>query len=602
MDNHISEEKDTRILIVDDEVSIRLSFEMILVREGYGPITTASTLEEALAAIKEHKFDLIISDIVLGEERGTDLLFKIRESCIECPVVMVTGFPNLDTAADAVRYGAFDYIPKPVNKETLLRFVRQALKHWKLENEKKELLLENIKLRRFFETIFSSVRDAIITIDNEMKIVQLNETAKQWLGYSESAKQARLETYQNEMGKACLQDAEQVLSGKQEVREHQVECRKPDGNIRIVSLNAAPLEDGFDEFHGVVIVARDITLIEPKVDSNSRNNFHGYVGSSQAMERVYSLIENVGKVDTAVLVTGESGTGKELAAEALHAESGRRDKQLVKVDCAAMPEDLLESELFGHKKGAFTGADQDRPGRLLQADKGTLFLDEIGDVSPRMQLRLLRFLQEKTFTPVGQDSPVEVDVRIIAATNVDFAEKVKNGSFREDLYYRLKVVEIRLPPLRDRKGGIPILVHHFLSLFREKLKRNIYGISDQAMEALVRYSWPGNVRELRHVIERACVLCEGTTISLEHFPEEIQQPVFHIPEQKEIQAKQDRVPTLPPYISEQDEIIDILKRARGNKTKAARLLNMNRSTLYRKMQRLGIASDIATPPIVNGNS
>jgi len=446
------------------------------------------------------------------------------------------------------------------------------------------------------------VRDAIITIDGEMKIVQLNETAKQWLNFSESDNQARLEIYQNEMGKACLQDVKQVLSSKQEVREHQIECRKPDGNIRIVSLNAAPLEDGFDEFHGVVIVARDITLTEPKVAGNSRNNFHGYVGSSQAMERVYSLIENVGKVDTAVLVTGESGTGKELAAEALHAESGRRDKPLVKVDCAAMPEDLLESELFGHKKGAFTGADQDRPGRLLQADNGTLFLDEIGDVSPRMQLRLLRFLQEKTFTPVGQDSPVEVNVRIIAATNVDFAEKVKDGSFREDLYYRLKVVEIQMPPLRDRKGGIPILVHHFLSLFREKLKRNIHGISDQAMEALVRYSWPGNVRELRHVIERACVLCEGPTISLEDFPEEIQKPVFHLPEQATIQAEQTRVAMLPPYISEEEEIIDILKRARGNKTKAARLLHINRSTLYRKMQRLGIAGDIAAPPPVDSNS
>jgi PAS domain S-box-containing protein len=602
MDNQISDEKGTRILIVDDEVSIRLSFEMILVREGYGPITTASTLDEALASIKEHEFDLIISDIVLGEERGTDLLFKIKESGIECPVVMITGFPNLDTAAEAVRYGAFDYISKPVNKETLLRFVRQALKHWKLEKERKKLLQENIKLRRFFETIFSSVRDAIITIDGEMKIVQLNETAKQWLNFSESDNQARLEIYQNEMGKACLQDVKKVLSSKQEVREHQIECRKPDGNIRIVSLNAAPLEDGFDEFHGVVIVARDITLTEPKVAGNSRNNFHGYVGSSQAMERVYSLIENVGKVDTAVLVTGESGTGKELAAEALHAESGRRDKPLVKVDCAAMAEDLLESELFGHKKGAFTGADQDRPGRLLQADNGTLFLDEIGDVSPRMQLRLLRFLQEKTFTPVGQDSPVEVDVRIIAATNVDFAEKVKDGSFREDLYYRLKVVEIQMPPLRDRKGGIPILVHHFLSLFREKLKRNIHGISDQAMEVLVRYSWPGNVRELRHVIERACVLCEGPTISLEDFPEEIQKPVFHLPEQAAIQAEQTRVAMLPPYISEEEEIIDILKRARGNKTKAARLLHINRSTLYRKMQRLGIAGDIAAPPPVDSNN
>ena len=261
-----------------------------------------------------------------------------------------------------------------------------------------------------------------------------------------------------------------------------------------------------------------------------------------------------------------------------------------------MPEELLESELFGHIKGAFTGADRKREGRLLLADNGTLFLDEIGDISPRMQLRLLRFLQEKTFTPVGQDQPVEVNVRIIAATNVDFAKKVKEGSFREDLYYRLKVVEIKLPPLRDRKGGIPILVHHFLSLFREKLKRNIHGISDQAMEALTRYTWPGNVRELRHVIERACVLCKGSTISLDHFPEEIQEPKnIYIPPTATPETPSHLAP-LPPYVSERDEIIDILKRARGNKSKAARMLNIDRSTLYRKMQRIGIASDIAKPP------
>ncbi len=598
MDNQISQEKDTSILIVDDEASIRLTFEMFLAREGYGPITTASTLEEALTAIKTTTFDLIISDIVLEGEKGTDLLCKIREAGIECPVVMVTGFPNLDTAAEAVRYGAFDYISKPVNKETLLKFVRQALKHWELENEKKNLLLENEKFKRYLEAIFSSVRDAIITIDNKMNIVQLNDTAKQWLLFTgfETEKQTRLEAYQSEMGKACLQDAEQVLASRKEVREHQVECRKPDGNIRIISLNAAPLEDGQDEFNGVVIVARDITMPEPETGTNSRNKFHGYVGSSQVMQNVYNLIENVGKVDTAVLVTGESGTGKELAAEALHAESGRHDMPLIKVDCAAMPDELLESELFGHIKGAFTGAERNREGQLLQAHNGTLFLDEIGDISPRMQLRLLRFLQEKTFTPVGQDSPVQVDVRIIAATNVNFTKKVKDGSFREDLYYRLKVVEIKLPPLRDRIGGIPILVHHFLSLFREKLKRHIHGISDQAMEALAKYSWPGNVRELRHVIERACVLCEGSTISLEHFPDEIQQqPSVHL-QQPVSSTQPNTIATLPPYISERDEIIDILKRARGNKSKAARMLNIDRSTLYRKMQRIGIAPDIANLP------
>jgi PAS domain S-box-containing protein len=593
MDEHKPPPSESRILIVDDEASIRLTFEMFLTREGYGPVTTASTFDEAVVAIQEQTFDLIISDIVLEEKKGTDLLHKIRDAGIECPVVMVTGFPNLDTAADAVRYGAFDYISKPVNKETLLKFVRHALKHWDLENEKKRLLLENEKFKRYFETIFRSVKDAIITIDGEMKIVQLNETAKKGLNYSASSQKTDLSAYSNAKGRACLQDVKLVLSTGREVREHQIECRKPDGNIQILSLNAAPLNDGSNEFAGVVIVVRDITLPHPEVDMQSRNIFHGYVGSSKHLQAVYSLIENVGKVDTAVLVTGESGTGKELAAEALHGESARSERELIKVDCAAISEELLESELFGHKKGSFTGANADRQGRLLLADKGTLFLDEIGDISPRMQLRLLRFLQEKTFTPVGQDTPVEVDVRIIAATNVDFVKKIQDGSFREDLYYRLKVVEVKLPPLRTMQESIPMLARHFLNLFREKMKRNIYGISDQAMKVLVNYAWPGNVRELRHVIERACVLCTGPTISLEHFPEDIQNPMeMHVVVEGDT-VQRARM-NLEPYVSERDEIIDTLKRARGNKAKASRMLNIDRSTLYRKMQRLQIDPDVAT--------
>ncbi len=590
MDEQTVEDKDSRILIVDDEQSIRLTFEMFLAREGYGPITTASTFDEALIAIKKQEFDLIISDIVLEEKKGTDLLHAIRESGIKCPVVMITGFPNLDTAADAVRYGAFDYISKPVNKETLLKFVRQALKHWELENEKNKLQQENEKYKRYLETIFSSVRDGIITIDNNLQIVQLNETAKQWLGYA-AAQKPDLQSYASAMGRACLQDAQQVLATSQAVLEHQLECRKSDGNLRIISLNAAPLNDGSDEFNGVVIVARDITLPTPAFDASSRNNFHGYVGSSPRLREIYQLIENVGRVDTAVLVRGESGTGKELAAEALHAESSRRNMPLIKVDCAAISEEILESELFGHKKGAFTGAHTDRQGRLLLADKGTLFLDEIGDISPRMQLRLLRFLQEKTFTPVGQDTPVAVDVRVIAATNVDLRRKITEGGFREDLYYRLKVVEVKLPPLRAIKDSIAILAHHFLSLFRDKLKRNIYGISDQAMAGLIRYSWPGNVRELRHVIERACVLCPGTTISLVHFPEEIQNPLPSPDDQTAIKTRLARHPDLPPYIEEKDQILEMIRRAHGNKAKASRMLGINRSTLYRKMQRLGISDD-----------
>ena len=594
--------KNANILIVDDEASIRLTFEMFLTREGYGPITAVATLDEALLAIESQEFDLIISDIVLEGARGTDLLRKIRQTGIRCPVVMITGFPNLNSAAEAVRYGAFDYISKPVNKETLLKFVRQALQHWDLEKEKKQLLKENEKYKRYLEAILSSVRDAIITIDNDMNIVQINNTAKKWLNYTDESLPAMITSLPEEMGKICLQDAMQVLKNRSEVREHQIECRKADGNIRIISLNASPLHNGQDEFNGVVLVARDITLPEPAENNTIRNRFHGFIGASQVMQDVYKLIENVGKVDTAVLITGESGTGKELAAEALHRESPRKEMPLIKVDCAAIPEDLLESELFGHKKGAFTGADRDRAGWLVQADRGTLFLDEIGDISPRMQLRLLRFLQEKTFTPVGQNSPIKVDVRIIAATNVNLIEKVRAGQFREDLYYRLKVVEIRLPPLRDRLGEIPILIYHFLSLFREQLKRNIHGISDQAMNALSLYPWPGNVRELSHVIERACVLCEGQTISLEHFPEEIrapQPPRDAMPAMAPQQGAPDFIPppTLtainpyPPYISEKNELIDILKRARGNKSKAARMLGVDRSTLYRKLQRHNIQPD-----------
>jgi DNA-binding NtrC family response regulator len=587
--------QDIHILIVDDEESIRLTFEMFLKREGYGRITAAASFEEALFAINEERFDLIISDIVLQGATGTDLLRYIRQTGIDCPVVMITGFPNLESAAEAVRHGAFDYISKPVNKETLLRFVRQALKHWQLQKEKSVLQRENEKFRRYLEVIFSSVSDAIITINNKMEITQLNNTAKVWLGDLDSSKAMKLGDLPGEMGRACFLDATQVIEKGDLVREHQVECHKPDGTIRMISLNAAPIKDAVDEFNGAVIVARDITLGVPENEKGRRTRFHRFIGISGVMQDVYRLIENVGQVDTAVLITGESGTGKELAAEALHAESRRKDRPLVKVDCAAMPEDLLESELFGHKKGAFTGADRDRPGRLLQADKGSVFLDEIGDISPRMQLRLLRFLQEKTFNPVGQDTFVRVDVRIIAATNADLKKKVKSGLFREDLYYRLKVVEILLPPLRERKECIPLLVHHFLVTFRNELGKKIINISDQAMEILKDYPWPGNVRELRHVIERACVLCTGPTLLKEHFSNEL------LYEDKSADYFQDippsrQIPAEPaaatrqfgPYISEEQQILEALKATGGNKAKAAKLLGVDRSTLYRKMQRYRI--------------
>ena len=583
---------DRNILIVDDEESLRLTFEMFLHREGYKNIHTAATLKQALELIQTLTFDLIISDIVLEGDKGTDLLRHIRETGINCPVVMITGFPNLDSASEAVRYGAFDYISKPVNKEKLLKLVHQALKYRELELEKQELIRKNETYQYYLEAIFSSVKDAIIAVDNDLNILRLNQSAQRWLDEFRVEVTDKVEKIPGEMGAACLKDARQVIETGQVIREHLVECVKPDGTVKMLLLNGAPLETVDEAVKGAVLVARDITVNQDKDLLDNRDQFHGFIGASEVMQGVFRMIENVGQVDTSVLITGESGTGKELAAEALHSESSRSSMALIKVDCAALAEDLLESELFGHRKGAFTGADRDRPGRLLQADKSTLFLDEIGDITPRMQLRLLRFLQEMTFTPVGSDNPVKVDVRVIAATNVDLKEKVRQGLFREDLYYRLKVVEVYLPPLRDRPQCIPLLINHFLIFFCEKHGRRIHSVSDRAMEVLLNYSWPGNVRELRHVMERGCVLCDGQNLLVEHLPDDLAYKGLSSPSDdiRELGKQPEDVMKVEEPDAKQ-ALVNALELSGGNKSKAAKLLSIDRSTLYRRMRRFQITPD-----------
>lgn len=591
---------DAEILIVDDEESLRITFEMFLRRDGYGNISTAATFEQAKHAVREKKFDLVISDVVLEGATGTDLLKHIRNIGLDCPVVMITGFPNINSASEAVRHGAFDYIPKPVNKDSLLRFVKQALSHWQLQKEKNKLLRENEKYRRYLEAIFSSVTDAIITVNEKLEITQVNDAARVMIGdHFNGNTGVNLKNLPGEMGKACFLDAHKIVVQGELVREHQMECIQSDGSIRMISMNASPIKDESGEFSGAVLVARDLTLDIPDEKWTKRFQFQGFIGASNVLQDIYRLIENVGRVDTAVLIIGESGTGKELAAEALHAESKRRDQPLVKVDCAAIPEDILESELFGHCKGAFTGADRDRSGRLLQADTGSLFLDEIGDISPKMQLRLLRFLQEKTFTPVGSDRSIKVDVRIIAATNVDLRSKMRKGEFREDLYYRLKVVEIYLPPLRDRIDCIPVLVQYFLEKFSKEMNKKIIRISDQAMNILTSYRWPGNVRELRHVMERACVLCSGSTLLMENFEDELIQSSLGFAD-GENEATFDSavhgsnkisVPGMMnghSFMSEENQILEALKACGGNKVKASKLLGFDRATLYRKMKKYNL--------------
>ena len=592
MDN-LHEQTD-RILLVDDEESLRLTFEMLLKRAGYESVTGVSSFDEAINIVEQEDFDLIISDIVLQGASGIDLLRQIKEMGKTCPVVMITGYPNIETAAEAVRLGAFDYVPKPVKKDELLKIVALALEKQELQKEKNRFEAQQEENRYRQETILRSVREIIITVDTHLRIADMNDMARDWVRsfLPEIAIGISLPTLTSRFGRALLNDAEEVLKHQKELKMHRLEWQKPDGSVGIMSVAAAPLEDEKSTFLGVVITARDLTHLEDIDKRDQRSKFYRFVGKSQPMQRIYALIESVGNVDTTVLITGESGTGKELVADALHEESPRRNRPLVKVDCTAIPEDLLESELFGHKKGSFTGADRDRLGRILQADGGTLFLDEIGDISSRMQLRLLRFLQERTFYPVGQDQPIQVDVRVITATNADLKEKVRSDQFREDLYFRLRVVDIILPPLRERKEDIPLLAQHFLTIFDNKMNKGINGFSDSVMDLLAKHSWPGNIRELEHVIERAYVLCTGDTITSDHLPADIitAEPPMHsrhepfAPQPTPMHSSE----PLMESDNEVERLLDALRRTAGNKAKAARLLGMDRSTLYRKISSYNI--------------
>nr|MDA8164226.1 sigma 54-interacting transcriptional regulator [Desulfobacteraceae bacterium] len=347
---------------------------------------------------------------------------------------------------------------------------------------------------------------------------------------------------------------------------------------RVLSLYASPLMQSQGRFAGAVLVIRDETRLASLEQALQEKRSYGrIIGMSRSMQELYGLLDNLAHVRTTVLVTGETGTGKELVAEAIH-ERGGGSRPLVKVNCGALSESLLESELFGHVKGAFTGAVRDQVGRFQKADGGTIFLDEIGDISPAVQLRLLRVLQEKEFERVGDSTPVKVDVQVVAATNRDLREKIRLGQFREDLYFRLNVVEVRIPPLRERREDIPLLTAHFLGQLNTAFDKRIEGVSDTVRTLFLAYDWPGNVRELKHAMEHACVLCRGPIITTEHLPALLRD--FG-----------QRTPAPRPDGDEAAAIREAIARCGGNKAKAARVLGISRQTIYRKMKELGIADE-----------
>ena len=467
-----------------------------------------------------------------------------------------------------VRLGAYDYIAKPVKKEALLHIIRMALRHKALVDEKN-------KSHADLEAIFRSVKDAIITVDKDLKVIEVNDAVKTICGFSrEEAIGRPFDAIPKMCCGQCIEAIKKTLLEKQPVDIYRFQCNRTGHKRQLISLNTFPLIYHQYDISGCVIIIKDETdIFELEKELENKKGLFNIAGKDEKMQRLYSMIEYLYNIDTTVLITGESGTGKGLIAEAIHYGGVRRQGPFVKVDCSALTESLLESELFGHSKGAFTGAVANKTGRFKRADGGTIFLDEIGDVSLSVQQRLLKVIQEKEFECVGDATPIKVDVRVVAATNKNLQEKVRLGKFREDLYYRLKVVVLSPPPLRDRRGDIPLLVNHIIKKFNQKLKKNIDALSNDAYKIFMDYKWPGNIRELENVLEHAFVVCKKTVITVEDLPDEF----------REIES----VPSVGES-SEYNTILQALKKTHWNKTHAAKLLGISRRTIYNKIKEFNI--------------
>jgi len=557
------------VLIVDDEQSMQNLLSIFFKREGY-EVDCASSICEAEQLLLDKTYDLIIADIYLGKGTGIDLLRQIKEYDKNARVVLITGQPDVQSAAEALRLGAFDYLTKPIPSHQIISIAQRAL-------FSKRLVKESERKQANLDAIFHSASDGITLVDCDNRLVQVNEAAMKFCGYTMDDLNAPIHSIKSGCSGACRQTLAKVLQDGLKRTVRRLECHTKNGAKRIISLSASPVVEGNGAISGAVAIIRDDTeLVFLQTQLHRQNVYSGIIGGNGAMQRMYTLIEALANVQTTVLINGESGTGKELVAAALHHQGCRRNKPFVKVNCAALSEHLLESELFGHVRGAFTGAVSAKIGRFQKANGGSIFLDEIGDISLAMQMRLLRVLQEQEFELVGDSAPIKVDVRVIAATNQDLVEKVRLGTFRHDLYYRLNVVRLIIPPLRDRLDDIPLLVEHFLEKLSQKFERSFSAVSREVMELFLFHSWPGNVRELEHTLEHAAILCPATIISVEHLPQDFLNAVSH--------DRPDEKPNIVPV--QQITLEEALKKTGGNKAKAARLLGVNRSTVYRKLQQI----------------
>jgi PAS domain S-box-containing protein len=574
------------ILIVEDENVLRLTFEQFLRDEGY-EVAAAANYAEAVAALDEQAFDVVISDIILGGRTGIDLLRGIQESGHACQVIMITGDPSVNTASEAVRLGAFDYLPKPVKERDLLRVTRLALDRAKLSRERDRYAAEVDQARRELEVLFNSVTEGIVTVDAALCVSHVNDAARRMLSLPDGALKGRhlLHVLPKSL-ETATQALQRALDSGQPALPTRIDITDPRGARAVLEFNTAPLIGA----GGAVLVVRDLTRLSRLEESlEETQGFHGIVGKSPAMRQLFELIEDVKSTDSTVLLCGESGTGKEEIASVIQRLSSRAKGSYIKINCAALAEDVLESELFGHVKGAFTGAIKDRVGRFEAANGGTILLDEIGDVSPKVQLRLLRVLQEREFERVGDTRPIHTDVRVIATTNQSLTKKIATGQFRQDLYYRLNVVRIEVPPLRVRREDIPLLIEHFRRHFNAVMNKDVAGLSPETLDLLMKHGWEGNVRELENCMERAFVVCRDPEILPRHLPPEIRGAgdiLAKAPSGAGAALQSDGAPTKKDLSRE--EIEAVLGQTDWNVAKSAKKLGIARNTLYLHMKNLGL--------------
>lgn len=433
--------------------------------------------------------------------------------------------------------------------------------------------------------ILNCISDGVLTIDLEGNIKYVNKAMQELLGYPESVLiGSRCEKFVQSnicASEDCI--LRRSLAKKEKISNYESFLINKEGRRVPVNINTDILYDDAGNIIGIVEVFRDISqLKELKSRLTDVFQFENIITKDRRMKEILSILPSVAQSKSTVLIQGESGTGKELIAKAIHNNSLRKDKPFIAVNCAAIPDTLIESELFGHVKGAFTGAHQDRVGRFELANNGSIFMDEIADMSLSTQAKLLRVIQEEKFERVGGSKTISVDVRIIAATNKNLSKEVREGKFREDLYYRISVFPITLPPLRERKEDIPLLINHYIEKFDKEMEKNINNISPQAMKILLNYFYPGNIRELRNIIEHAFVCSRGNTILPEHLPGELVSVREHL-----------GISTDGSSLNhvEKEWIVKVLEKSGWRYQEAAKILGISRTTLWRKLKDYGIVSE-----------